>query len=920
MRHASLLRCTVSFAVIAAATPLWAQTAAPAPAAPAVPAPAAPAAAADEAPAPAAATPATPGATAAADEGEAEEIIVTGIRESLASSQNLKRRSVQVVDAVVAEDIGKLPDLAVSDTAARIPGVQVYRQGGEASRVLVRGLPDFTTTYNGREIFTAETRVVALQDFPSSNIAALEVFKTSTADLVEPGLAGLVNVRSRRAFDFRDGQIAGAVWGLYTRQADKATPNFNFLATKRWDTSIGEIGILVNGSYTELQYLDSEPSNTDFIADPVINGVRTRFPDVQRLFYRSGNRARPSANVSLQWKPADNFELYFDGLWQGFRNKIDDRILEGFLFGGDYSNLVYRPGTNILSSGTINNAGRAPFSFQGATYNKTNTYQFAVGGKYGSGPLKLSFDAAKTQTTFTGSTISADREFVGRPQIDFDLEGLRFSFPNFDTTNPANYRYLGVFEQNQQARGKDIQVRGDATYEVSDEGLLRSVSIGARYTKRDARRDFGDRFAGTNLPLSGTPLTFELVPAGFRGSDFEPVRFLAPTYESLRENIVQLRQLGGVGPDAPVRNRIFTADESTLAGYGQVAYGFGETIDGLLGLRVVRTKTTVAGPVPTGIPTIDEGTKSTDYLPNASIRWRADPQLQFRLAFSQTRTRPNFSDLVPSITLDAPPPGGVGTDSAPRTGRGGNPFLTPFTSDNYDATIEYYFSPTGFASVALFRRDLQGFILDDVFRFTDPTLGVVQITGRTNAGGGRINGLEAQFNTFFDFDFLPQWARSFGIQANLTYLDAKVEQESPTTTRTNPTTLILDRITGPEVGISKWNYNLVGLYEREGFSARLTYNGRSRFQAQRQVRRNDVGALDDFYLEEAKPADRLDLSLNYDVLPQATVFFDWTNITNTPFRQSFSSARGGADRVGYERYLRYDEATVSLGVRFRFGG
>lgn len=882
MRHASLMRCSVSLAVVAIASPLWAQ------------APAAP-----------------PAATqiAAADDTDADEIIVTGIRESLASSQNLKRKSVQVVDAVVAEDIGKLPDLAVSDTAARIPGVSVYRQGGEASRVLVRGLPDFTTTYNGREIFTAETRVVALQDFPSSNIAALEVFKTSTADLVEPGLAGLVNVRSRRAFDFSDGQIAGTVWGIYTRQAEKVTPNFNFLATKRWDTSIGEIGVLVNGSYTELQYLDSEPSNTDFIADPVINGQRTRFPDIQRLFYRSGNRARPSANVSLQWKPADNFELYVDGLWQGFRNKIDDRILEAFLFGGEYSNLVYRPGTNVLSSGSVVNAGRSPFSFQGGTYNKTNTYQFAIGGKYDAGPLKLTFDVAKTRTTFTGSTISADREFVGRPRIDFDLETMRFSFPNFDTTNPLNYRFLGVFEENQQARGKDLQARGDATYEVSDEGLLRSVSVGVRYTNRDAARDYANRFGGTNLPLSSVPLDFQLAPAGFGGSDFDPPRFLAPTYQSLRDNIITLRRLTAVGTDAPVRRRLFTADENTFAGYAQLAYGLGETIDGLVGLRVVRTETTVAGPVPTGIAAIDQGSKSTDYLPNASIRFRPDPKLQFRLSFAQTRTRPNFSDLVPSIVLNAPPAGGIGTDSNPRTGRGGNPFLTAFTSDNYDATAEYYFSATGFASIAVFRRNLDGFILDDVFRFTDPALGVVQITGRTNAGNGRITGAEAQFNSFFDFDFLPEWARSFGIQANVTYLDAKVEQRDP-----NGPGLVLDRISDPFVGTSKWNFNLVGLYERDGFSGRLTYNGRSNFQAQRQLRG------DDFYREEASPADRLDLSLNYDVIPQATVFFDWTNITRTPFTQSFSSARAGAPLAEYPRFLRYDESTVSLGVRFRFGG
>ena len=183
-------------------------------------------------------------------ETDGDVIVVTGIRESLESAQGIKRRSDKIVDTIVAEDIGKLPDITVSETAARIPGIQVVRRGGEADTVLVRGLPDFATTYNGREIFTAETRVVALQDFPAGNIAALEVFKSSSADLVEPGLAGLVNVRSRRPFDFADFEIAGSVWGLYSKQAGKLTPNGNLLVTDRWDVGGGEIGALLNFSYT----------------------------------------------------------------------------------------------------------------------------------------------------------------------------------------------------------------------------------------------------------------------------------------------------------------------------------------------------------------------------------------------------------------------------------------------------------------------------------------------------------------------------------------------------------------------------------------------------------------------------------------------------------------------------------------------
>ena len=240
-----------------------------------------------DAPAPADSLTTASAQDAGAAGADAPDVVVTGFRQSLASSRNLKRTAPQQVDAVVAEDIGKLPDLAVSDTAARIPGVQVLRLGGEASSVLIRGLPEayFNTLYNGREIFTAERRQVSLQDFPSAGIAALEVFKTSTADQVDPGVVGLTNVRSRRPFDISGFQVAGNVWGLHTVQSGKVTPNGNILISDRWNTGIGEMGLLVNASYTKLGYLDTEPSNTVFISSPMINGQAVRVPDIQLLYY-----------------------------------------------------------------------------------------------------------------------------------------------------------------------------------------------------------------------------------------------------------------------------------------------------------------------------------------------------------------------------------------------------------------------------------------------------------------------------------------------------------------------------------------------------------------------------------------------------------------------------------------------------------
>jgi outer membrane receptor protein involved in Fe transport len=135
----------------------------------------------------------------------------------------------------------------------------------------------------------------------------------------------------------------------------------------------------------------------------------------------------------------------------------------------------------------------------------------------------------------------------------------------------------------------------------------------------------------------------------------------------------------------------------------------------------------------------------------------------------------------------------------------------------------------------------------------------------------------------------------------VTYLDAKTGFPSGTGATT------LEEI----VGVSEWSYNVIGLYENGPLSARLTYNQRSEYID----RRDNRG--DDLYLEYAQPGDRLDFSLNYNIIENATIFFDWTNILMEPFSVDLSSARAGAPRAEFPRFLRFEESTVSLGLRFK---
>ena len=633
-------------------------------------------------------------------------------------------------------------------------------------------------------------------------------------------------------------------------------------------------------------------------------GTFARFPDIQRLFYRSGKRVRPSVNAAIQFAPSPGIEFYAEGLWQGFRNEIDDRLLAAELFNGaQVSSLQFREGTNLVRSGTVNAPPGSLFSFQGGTFNRTDTFQYAGGVRLNRDQWKLNLDIARTKSTFRGSTESVDRRWFDAPTINFNTDRPEFEITNIDFSDPSEQFFDGLFEQNQKSTGDDWQFRADAEY-IVDSPLVKNIQVGLRYATRDAERRFSDRFgrAPTQINAADLPLDFEV----FDGVNFGgTTEFSAPTYDSIRDNVEALRTLVGFSTTPIPAALLYTADEKNLSGYAQLNLG-NDQIEGTLGVRVSRVKTRVAGPNPTGIAEIDEGSRRTSILPNASVRARVSDLLQLRAAVSKTRTLPSFGDLNPALNLGAPPPGGVGTDSDPFRASGGNPFLRPFTSWNFDAAAEFYFARTGFASITGFHRRIDGFIQQNTFRITDPTLGVIEISGPVNTGKGRISGVELQAQAFADFESLPDWARGFGAQANLTYINARTQQND------GAGGLSFQPITDQANGVSKWNYNLVGIYERYGFSARLTYNGRSSFRATRQFRGDDI------YTETAHPAGRLDLSLNYALSDRFTLFGDWTNITRKTFRQDFTSARNGAPEAEFVRYRRFDESTVSVGARFNF--
>lgn len=191
-----------------------------------------------------------------------DEIVVTGLRASIQTARDLKRDSEVVVDSVSAQDIGSLPDRSVTEALQRIPGVSITRfQAGnnpdrfsvEGSGVVVRGLTYTRSQLNGRDTFTANNgRGLSFADVPSELLSGVDVYKSPSADMIEGGISGTVNLRTRVPFDARGTLLAGTLEQNYSDLAKRSAPNASVLASTRVKTGIGEFGLLGSFVRSEL--------------------------------------------------------------------------------------------------------------------------------------------------------------------------------------------------------------------------------------------------------------------------------------------------------------------------------------------------------------------------------------------------------------------------------------------------------------------------------------------------------------------------------------------------------------------------------------------------------------------------------------------------------------------------------------------
>ena len=252
-------------------------------------------------------------AQAAASTDTQPSIIVTGSRRALKTAQQIKRNSDTVVDSITATDIGAFPDKSVAEALQRVPGVTVNRFAAsddtshfsaDPSGVLVRGLSQVRSEYNGRDTFSANSsRGLSWGDIAPELMAGVDVYKNQTAQLIEGGLAGTINLRTRVPFDTKGQTIDLNVIGNYGDLRQKVTPEISGLYSNRWTTGFGDVGVMVDAAFSKVA---TESQGITFGRTAVFKGVYG--PGTQYIPSSVGerisdyDRTRKGFAGALQWR------------------------------------------------------------------------------------------------------------------------------------------------------------------------------------------------------------------------------------------------------------------------------------------------------------------------------------------------------------------------------------------------------------------------------------------------------------------------------------------------------------------------------------------------------------------------------------------------------------------------------------------
>lgn len=861
--------------------------------------------------------------TAAPPADETARVVVSGIRASLSSSLSTKRLQDGVVDAVSAEDAGKFPDTNIAESLQRVTGVQIQRNSGEGRYISVRGLgPEFNNVLVNGRTMTSDTggREFSFDLLSSDLISKALVYKTSQAFLPEGGIGSTVDIQTARPLSGKIGHSTVVnVSDSYDSNSKKNTPNASAMYSfANADRSFGVTGSL---SYTDRASRQSKAVTDAWnykdvtVIDGDLNskGLTMANVSTKKLYIPQSygfqqeveSRKRLVGNLTVQYNPAPDWKLTADALYSRLdqKNKViaisdwnnptqlgvkydANNQITSFLRPGS---IFYANNPAIAGPGTLLGEANSNDMIVKGGDRLTTTQAFGFNAKWAATPdLKVEGDISTSKTTSKSPNMWIVAGMVPKngDVLTFGATpGLVFGDGIAD---PAAVRAHAVAFGDIRNKDELSEGRLNAAW-GHDIGNFKGIDSGIGYSTRKVGRtswdsDSWNAYSGYHLSLPSslftvTPLDNPFgsggqVPASYLSFDpYEYMAYLNKPSTIPFSNDPALYSDKTKYPNGPMaidytRPSMWGVQEKVTSAFIDSKWeGQGWSADA--GVRMIHVNSTSTGISrtllsatkspndttyilnwgPNSVTSVDNSYNS--YLPSGNIKFDLSADTILRFGASKTLTRPTLNQMGVDNWY-----GGRYGDV--QTG-GGNPYLKPMESKNFDVSYEWYLSKTNYVSGAVFMKKVSNFLETTLVDVKLP-----QFPGETahdtrirNGQKGTIKGAELAGQ--YAFDTGMPWLQGFGVTANYTYVDATAEREGGATTCGYP-------------GLSKQSYNASLFYENNNFQARVSYNWRNHFSV-------DCGGGSTLPRNRAAYG-QTDASLRYNLTPTMAIYADAINLSN----------------------------------------
>ncbi len=878
---------------------------------------------------------------------ELDTINVTGIRGAIATAVEAKSDATSIVEVVSAEDIGKLPDISIADSISRLPGLTMQRVDGRAQVIHIRGMSEQFggTLLNGREqVSTGGSRGVELDQYPAELINGVMVYKTPDASLIGQGLSGTIDMQSIRPLDFGKPRVTFSGQGEYNSlgklidgSSDKGYRASASYVDQFADDTIGvAIGVArMSSPFQEQQekaWWWGNPDAWDAAQAGKAPGTIARQAGEATL--RAREITRDGVMGVFEFKPNDNFHSILDV----YHSKFDqDENQTSIMWNNeaawesplDKSKVSYENvgtttigGVPVINSGTLKGVG-ALNMLNGLNWQKNeltsggwaNTFKWAD-------IYTLKTDLAYSRAKSRRSSMEVQSSFNQPVDIDFNLTtGPGFNSFSIPGINDPGKIWFGLDAMNWGRDGRmDLATSTDTLKSgrvelnrlVLSSDFLRSYDIGYNVTRRNKDRTYIAHYLDLK---DGLPITLDQVPHGTASMDYvglgDMVSFNA---RDLLGSVFVPR----LKPSSDDLMKNYGVEENVRTFYAKANLDMDITdtvrLRGNVGAQFIHTEQSSVG------PTVKEvspgnwaivgsqkiGTSYGDFLPSMNLSLDFGNGFVLRGAAAKTLMR------GPIENMGAYTSASVSQITHEWSGGGGNPKLEPYRATAYDLSLEKYFGPTTYGAFAVFYKNLETYIYQQVvdWDFTGyDDLGITPISNfgkyytPANGSGGYMRG--AELSGAIGGDMIHPSLDGFGLLINASYTESSIKPEGPNSATTD---------TMP--GLSKVVANATLYYEKHGFSARISQRYRDKY-------RGEYASLFGNRVYQNTVAETtMDLQLGYDfadtsALSGLSVLLQVNNLTNEPFRTETTAA--GVDQKVWlpSEYKEYGRQYL-LGVRYAF--